>query len=217
MARFDESERTHDASDELPSSASGARHITLEIDQEYGSSQRLSSSSYPAANLDDNQGPAPSRVPTWPELMLDAPVSSSRITRVALDDATLQAEQDLAAVRACVVRGDYAAAIEFGEVLLEEHPQHAALREAVETARELQLHEWIVTLGGMHHVPRLRASAEELTSLPLDPREAFVLSLVDGAATIEEIIDMAGMAEDEVLADLAALAKQGVLSFVLPR
>lgn len=215
MARVDESERTHDASDELPSSASGARHITLEIDQEYGSNQRLSSSSYPAANLDD--GPAPSRVPTWPELTLDAPTLSSRITRVALDDATLQAEQDLAAVRACVVRGDYAAAIEFGEVLLEEHPESAALREAVETAHELQLHEWIVTLGGMHHVPRLRASAEELTSLPLDPREAFVLSLVDGAATIEEIIDMAGMTEDEVLGDLAALAKQGVLSFVLPR
>lgn len=54
-------------------------------------------------------------------------------------------------------------------------------------------------------VPWLVVSHEELITLPLDSRAAYLLSLVDGRCTVEMILDMACMRQDEVLDILGRL------------
>lgn len=57
----------------------------------------------------------------------------------------------------------------------------------------------------LHAVPWLVLTHDELRALPLDSRTGFVLSLVDGRCTVEMILDMAGLPEDETMRLLAQL------------
>jgi hypothetical protein len=60
-------------------------------------------------------------------------------------------------------------------------------------------------------VPRIAISRDRLLTLPLDHRTGFIVSFVDGAYTIEMILDACAMARDEALAILAELAAQGII------
>jgi DNA-binding CsgD family transcriptional regulator len=50
------------------------------------------------------------------------------------------------------------------------------------------------------------ARGPDVAKAPLDPREAFVLSLVDGSMTAAEIADISGMSQADVLKTLQKLA-----------
>ena len=60
--------------------------------------------------------------------------------------------------------------------------------------------------------PKLIASRGIIAKAPIDTRAAFVLSLVDGRNTVDAIVDMSGMLEDEVKAILERLARLGLIS-----
>jgi hypothetical protein len=61
-------------------------------------------------------------------------------------------------------------------------------------------------------VPRLLLSASELSRLPIDPRAGFLLSIVDGVHTMEEILDICAMPEREAIDLLEELRVMGVIS-----
>lgn len=60
-------------------------------------------------------------------------------------------------------------------------------------------------------VPWLVLTYDEVRRLPLDSRDGFVLSLVDGRCTIEMILDIAGMSEDAVMDVLHKLVQLGAI------
>ncbi len=60
-------------------------------------------------------------------------------------------------------------------------------------------------------VPWLVLTYDELRLLPLNSRDGFVLSLVDGRCTVEMILDIAGMPEDDVVDVLHKLAELGAI------
>jgi hypothetical protein len=62
-------------------------------------------------------------------------------------------------------------------------------------------------------VPTLAVSREELVRLQLDHRSGFLLSLLDGVATAEMIVDVSGMPEEEALMALYDLYVRGVITF----
>jgi hypothetical protein len=61
-------------------------------------------------------------------------------------------------------------------------------------------------------VPCLAVTFEDLTSRALDHRQGFLVSLADGASTIETLLDLCGMPEEEALALFADLVAQGILA-----
>lgn len=71
-------------------------------------------------------------------------------------------------------------------------------------------------LGGRTHVPFTRTTREAALRVPLDHWAGFVLSLVDGAASIDEIVDASSLPEVEALRLLCELREQGLID-VRPR
>jgi hypothetical protein len=102
------------------------------------------------------------------------------------------------------------------DVLFEEpssdRASHVELRVDAErpTRPDLTLEE-----AHYHRVPRLAVRPHELSLLPLDHREGFLLSMVDGVSSIETILDVCAMPSDEALEILESLVQRGVL--VIPR
>jgi hypothetical protein len=60
-------------------------------------------------------------------------------------------------------------------------------------------------------VPRMAMNSRELSLLPLDHREGFLLSMIDGRTTVETILDVCAMPADEALQLLEGLAERGVI------
>jgi hypothetical protein len=69
----------------------------------------------------------------------------------------------------------------------------------------------LAALGGAASVPCLAAPVARLASLALDPRAAFVLSRIDGASSVEDVIDVSGLSRSETLKILHGLLKSGVI------
>jgi hypothetical protein len=65
-------------------------------------------------------------------------------------------------------------------------------------------------------VPWLDIAYDELLAMPLDPRQGFLLSLIDGRCTVEMITDMSGFPRAEVFTMLSELVAMGVLTLRLP-
>lgn len=93
----------------------------------------------------------------------------------------------------------------FGEVAPSERPA----RPERSTANALER----VGLPPPSAIPKLTRSVNSLTSLPIDPRSAFVATQIDGQTTVENILDLGTMPRSEALAALVRLVKLGVVVF----
>lgn len=61
-------------------------------------------------------------------------------------------------------------------------------------------------------VPRVLGATGDLAQAPLDHREGFVLSLVDGHTPVQALIDVAGMPDGELIAVLQRLRRLGIIT-----
>lgn len=61
-------------------------------------------------------------------------------------------------------------------------------------------------------VPRVIRSRLELAAAPIDHREGFVLAHIDGETSIQGLIDVAGMPDDDVLSVLQRLRHLGLIT-----
>jgi hypothetical protein len=60
-------------------------------------------------------------------------------------------------------------------------------------------------------VPWLLVTPEKLRELPIDPRAAFLVSLVDGQCSVETIADVAGIPFDDVMEIFGTLVMLGAV------
>ena len=60
--------------------------------------------------------------------------------------------------------------------------------------------------------PKLLKTRSELTDAPIDHRDAFVISLIDGKMSFQVLVDISGMPEAEVTRILERLARLGIVS-----
>jgi hypothetical protein len=59
----------------------------------------------------------------------------------------------------------------------------------------------------LYAVPWLVVTFDELRRMPLDSRSGFVVSRIDGQCSVEVLLDLCGLGEDETLAILAQLLR----------
>jgi hypothetical protein len=76
------------------------------------------------------------------------------------------------------------------------------------TARQMA-----VTREFLDQVPRVIVEKAELNATELEPREYFLVSLLDGATTVETLLDISGMPADETFALLDGLVRRGIVGF----
>jgi hypothetical protein len=63
----------------------------------------------------------------------------------------------------------------------------------------------------LRRVPRVTLSREELHAADLDHREYFLVTRMDGATTVEDLLDICGMPSEEALALIEGLVQRGII------
>lgn len=91
-------------------------------------------------------------------------------------------------------------------------PPPAIEVSAVEVSEDVVLAGYEARFGSLARIPRIAVSSATLASLTLDHRAGFVLALVDGVMTIENILDVGGMPAPDTLAILQDLVDRGIVT-----
>lgn len=112
---------------------------------------------------------------------------------------------------------DFSGALGLAQRLVEIDPHDGEALRVAEQCRKRLRAIYIGRLGDLDHVPVLTMARSELRWLALDHRAGFVLSLIDGGSSIEDIIDVSTMPSFEVLRTLHLLHTQNVISLRRPR
>jgi hypothetical protein len=106
---------------------------------------------------------------------------------------------------------DFSGAIELLDKVLELEAGHSEARQMREDSERKLLAMLSSKLGDLNRTPRVRMSQDEIIWLNLDNRAGFVLSLVDGSLSLDEIISICGLPQLEGMRILVQLLQEKVI------
>lgn len=107
----------------------------------------------------------------------------------------------------------YAVALMLADSILQENPEHRQAKICREKCNVLLEGQYVKIMGSTESIPVLRVSPEELRDKALDPRAGFILSLVDGATSVETLLDLSSMPRLEALRLMYELTVERVIEF----
>jgi hypothetical protein len=107
--------------------------------------------------------------------------------------------------------GDFTGALVVAESLLDADPENEDAKRYAQSCREVLTQMYAARLGPMDQVATVAVPPDQITWLSLDHRAGFLLSLVDGVSSIEEILDISGMSRLDALRIMYTLVQQNVI------
>lgn len=183
-----------------------AQTEALSADQEERHSERITLTN--EAELERARSPDPTPR-NWPptEVRPQRPTSQGpagpEITEQAIEDP-------LDEMRRCFAMEDYAGALAIAELILAEDPRNLAAAGCKENCR-IRLENKYAILVAPRSVPRVLVPQTQARSLGIDHRVGFLLSLIDGASTVETIVEESGMPRLDVLRMLYELDQRQII------
>lgn len=108
--------------------------------------------------------------------------------------------------------GDYSGALVVAEGILATDPENVQARRYADNCRQVLEQMFTAKLGPLDQRPRVALTGDRLRWLSLDHRAGFLLSLIDGSSTVEELLDISGMPRFEALRTLCELLEQNVIA-----
>ena len=108
--------------------------------------------------------------------------------------------------------GDFTGALVIAEGILDADPGDPEATLCAQRCRDVLTQMYAARLGPLDQTVAVAIPAEEIRWLSLDHRAGFLLSLVDGSLTIEEILDISGMSRLDALRIMFNLLDQRVVS-----
>lgn len=108
-------------------------------------------------------------------------------------------------------RNDLERSVTAVDLALSEDPNSALAQKLIQRNRDTIMNAFQGFLGDLQRTPALARPLHELSSAPISPRAAFLLSRVDGTLSLDEILDVSGMPRIEAYRYLCQLLLRGIL------
>jgi hypothetical protein len=157
------------------------------------------------ANLSVEEPPEPS-LPPQPALSRRAMPSRPG----APAPARVSARDPAQDMRDRFAMGDFSGSLELAERLLAANPGHVEAASMAKRCREVLFDMYASRLGDMTRSPRVVMTTEQIRWLSLDHRAGFLLSLVDGLSSVDDLLDVCGMPRLDAMRLLCSLLDQRV-------
>lgn len=108
--------------------------------------------------------------------------------------------------------GDFTGALVVAEGLLEINADDIDAQRYAQSCRDVLTQMYSARLGALSQRVRVAVPGDQIRWLSLDHRAGFVLSLIDGSSTVEELLDISGMNRLDALRILYTLFDQRVIA-----
>ena len=166
----------------------------------------LDNSNAPASALELAENAPAQKLPESRSLEFDVPQIQATAAVSPTGDAAHVDMKDRYAM------GDFTGALVIAEGILESDPRDADAVLCAQRCRDVLTQMYAARLGALDQTVSVAIPADEIRWLSLDHRAGFLLSLVDGSLTIEEILDISGMSRLDALRIMFTLLDQRVVS-----
>ncbi len=107
---------------------------------------------------------------------------------------------------------DFTGALRAAELILGRTPGHEDALHYAQLCRERLDQLYSARLSSLGSIPSLAVPSSEIRWLGIDNRAGFLLSRIDGAHTVDELVDISGMPRLEVLKTLIELLDAGTIT-----
>jgi hypothetical protein len=121
-------------------------------------------------------------------------------------------EAELTELRDRYAMGDFTGALVVAEALLEVDANDGDALRYAQTCRDVLTQMYSARLGALTQRVQVAVPNDQIRWLSLDHRAGFVLSLIDGSSTVEEVLDISGMNRLDALRILYTLFDQRVIA-----
>jgi hypothetical protein len=111
---------------------------------------------------------------------------------------------------------DYMGALILAESLGAAAPDDHEIHRCAEECRAKLTEMYLGKLGERSHVPRVMMDPGELQLMALDHRAGFLISCIDGASSLDEVLDMSGMPALDTVRLLYELVQEGAVIVEAP-
>ncbi len=138
-------------------------------------------------------------------------IPPERGTQFGAGTANHEDRMSIASLSELYALSDFSGALELAERRLEANPSDAEAQRYVQDCRRVLIKMQLSRLGSLQQIVELAVDATELQWLTIDHRAGFLLSLVDGLSTLEDLLDICGMQRLQALQIFAELAEQKVV------
>jgi hypothetical protein len=108
--------------------------------------------------------------------------------------------------------GDFTGALVVAERMLEMDADDSDAQRYARSCRDVLMQMYSSRLGSLGQRVRVAVRGDQIRWLSLDHRAGFVLSLIDGSSTVEEVLDISGMNRLDALRILYTLYDQRVIA-----
>jgi hypothetical protein len=107
--------------------------------------------------------------------------------------------------------GDFTGALVIAESIIETNPEDLEAPRYAQNCRDVLIQMYSARLGSLTQHVHVAVPGDQIRWLTLDHRAGFLLSLVDGNSSIEEILDISGMTRLDALRIMYQLLDQRVI------
>ena len=108
--------------------------------------------------------------------------------------------------------GDFSGALLIAEGILEANPADPEAPRYAQSCRDVLTQMYSARLGSLDRVVLVAVPSDQIRWLTLDHRAGFLLSLIDGGITADQILDISGMPRLDALRIMYQLLDQRVIS-----
>ncbi|HEY3255939.1 MAG TPA: hypothetical protein VGJ91_18400 [Polyangiaceae bacterium] len=108
--------------------------------------------------------------------------------------------------------GDFSGALLIAEGLLESNPEDLEVPRYAQSCRDVLTQMYSARLGSLDQTVAVAVPSDQIRWLTLDHRAGFLLSLIDGGITVDQILDISGMPRLDALRIMYQLLDQRVIS-----
>jgi tetratricopeptide (TPR) repeat protein len=107
--------------------------------------------------------------------------------------------------------GQFELAMEMFESILSEEPDNLDVQGYYEMARNQQLKHYKSEVGELSQIPRVLKEASEIRKLNLDHEQGFILSLIDGRISYDDVFSLSNMDGFKTYRIIYQLLCQGII------
>ena len=108
--------------------------------------------------------------------------------------------------------GDFSGALVIAEGILESNPEDLDAPRYAQSCRDVLTQMYSARLGSLDQFVSVAVPSDQIRWLTLDHRAGFLLSLIDGGSTVDQILDISGMTRLDALRIMYQLLDQRVIS-----
>jgi hypothetical protein len=108
--------------------------------------------------------------------------------------------------------GDFSGALQLAENILNRSPRDSEAQAVATKSREVLLDMYASRIAGLEKVPQVVMGPDQLRWLSLDHRSGFLLAMVDGISSVDDLLDVSGMPRLDALRILCELLDAKVIN-----